>query len=165
MSIKKTKVWDGYHLGIPIGFGEDDFVKLVPWIERKFITPSGEWINLCVYENGVWAVITVAEGIQSEIKLWPYRWDALNDFGKKYKKYFKRDISTAKKEKGFSLAAGKAIKTDFDIGVVVVNEIDRKLLHLVALANCDYIRNALGGKGPAVKEFEDKLLAELQKDW
>ena len=170
MSVKKTKVWDGYCLGIPTRLAEDSNgipiqIKLVPIIERKFAAPNGDRINLCVYENGVWAVITVKEGVQSEIKLWPYRWDALKDFGNKYKKYLKRDIATAKKEKGFSLVAKKKVKADYDIGIVVVNEIDREFLKRVAVANSDYIRRSLGGLGPSPQEFLNKLLAGIQEDW
>lgn len=174
MTVKKTNVWSPYGLYYPSEFREDSNGRLVqvesiPIVEREFTTPKAmARVNLCVFENGVWAVITVAGSVQSDVRLWPYRREALEDFGKMYKMYFKRDIATAKKEKGYSLVAKKKIKDDFDIGIVVIHEIDIVFLKKVALASWNYMRESLRGTGytwPAFQEYEGQFLAKLQEDW
>jgi hypothetical protein len=175
MTIKKTKVWSPYYKDYPSGFqvnsrGELIQVLLTPIAEREFRTPNkdkDERVNLCVFENGVWAVITVVEGTQGEVRLWCYRHEALEDFGKKYKKYFKQDISAAKRERGYSLSTKKMTKTGYDIGIVVINEMDITLLEKVALANWNDLRETFKFTSIRVPPFQDykaKFFAELQND-
>jgi hypothetical protein len=175
MTLKRTKVWSRYDLYYPSVFREDANgelvqVELEPVVEREFTTPKNERISLCIFESGVWVVSTAIVGYaQKEVRLHPERREALDDFSKKYKKYFKRDIITAKKEKGYSLIAKKRIKDTYDIGTVIIHEMDTRFLEKAELANWELVRSLFRDGIKVVGWYpsfqKGQLLAELQKDW